>query len=186
MRISAQAHSVLPPGSVYSCCLQVLYLYLHLYLYLYRQVFYHQDLSTLFIFKQDIVCTTWKMNYKSLVKLKKSRSKLLLFPVDCTICFALVLYCVECSLSKSVVLSIGRSERALVMDRLGSVATGVTYAFSSSSTTMMVVLVVMMVMIMLVSVLVMMMVVMEVGDPLSLMFSSTSCWPTLLSNKACY
>ena len=133
----------------------MLYLYLHLYLYLYRQVFYHQDLSTLFIFKQDIVCTTWKMNYKSLVKLKKSRSKLLLFPVDCTICFALVLYCVECSLSKSVVLSIGRSERALVMDRLGSVTTGVTYAFSSSSTTMMVVLVVMMVMVVMLMIVVM-------------------------------
>ena len=52
---------------------------------------------------------------------------------------------------------------------------------------MMVVLVVMMRMIvMLVLVVVMMMEVMEVGDPLSLMFSSTSCWPTLLSNKACH
>ena len=58
-------------------------------------------------------------------------------------------------MSKSVVLSIGRSERALVMDRLGSVTTGVTYAFSSSSTTMMVVMVVMVLMVVMVMIVVM-------------------------------
>ena len=91
------------------------------------------------------------MNYKS----STNRSKLLLFTVDCTICFALVHFCVECSLSKSAALSIGRSERALVMDRLGSVTTGVTYAFSSSSKIMMVVFVVMKVMVVMVVLLVM-------------------------------
>ena len=96
---------------------------------------------------------------QELGKSSMNRSKLLLFTVDCTICFALVRFCVECSLSKSVVLSIGRSERALVMDRLGSVTTGVTYAFSSSSKIMMVVVVVMVVMVVIVMIVVMMVMV---------------------------
>ena len=65
-------------------------------------------------------------------------------------------------MSKSVVLSIGRSERALVMDRLGSVTTGVTYAFSSSSTTMVVVMVAMVVMMVMVVTVVMVVVVLMV------------------------
>ena len=119
VRILVQA-SLLPPGSFYS--------------------FYLQAGYCLYNMENEL---------QELGKNSMNRSKLTLFFVDCTICFALVRYCVECSLSKSAALSIGRSERALVMDRLGSVTTGVTYAFSSSSTTMMVMMVVMVVMVVL-------------------------------------
>ena len=121
--------SLLPPGSFYS--------------------FYLQAGYCLYNMENEL---------QELGKSSMNRSKLLLFTVDCTICFALVHFCVECSLSKSAALSIGRSERALVMDRLGSVTTGVTYAFSSSSKIMMVVLVVMVVIVVMMVVVIVVMV----------------------------